>query len=202
MHVLFFVCGCLYGDLYIKENLENWISLFAELELDKQEHIQCRWTQVPGRQDGLSTEQQPEERDPGVTWWWDLSANRITPIPLRHPYLMAQHGWGSWALYLGVHYQIECSACFHPPVCGHHQKMNCLVFALPKCIVEQDAVTIAKHDGSFCWFVSLGIVLLLLLLQDGWRTFPQEWWRTNLVWSGCWRLSGQRRLIQGWFTWL
>lgn len=37
-----------------------------ELELHKQEHIQCRWAQVPRRQDGLSTEQQPEERDSGV----------------------------------------------------------------------------------------------------------------------------------------
>lgn len=37
-----------------------------ELELHKQEHIQCRWAQVSRRQDGLSTEQQPEERDSGV----------------------------------------------------------------------------------------------------------------------------------------
>lgn len=41
----------------------------VELELHKQEHIECRWAQVPWRQNGLSTEQQPEERDPGVARW-------------------------------------------------------------------------------------------------------------------------------------
>lgn len=41
----------------------------SELELHKQEHIQRRWAQVPRRQDGLSTEQQPEERHPGVARW-------------------------------------------------------------------------------------------------------------------------------------
>lgn len=70
-----------------------------ELELNKQEHIQRRWAQIPRRQDDLSTEQQPEERDPGVARWWDLTANRIAAIPLRHPFLIAQLGWGSWALY-------------------------------------------------------------------------------------------------------
>lgn len=40
-----------------------------ELELHKQEHIQHRWSEVPWRQDDLGTEQQPEERDPGVARW-------------------------------------------------------------------------------------------------------------------------------------
>lgn len=47
--------------------LTQWDLFFcAELELDKQEHIERRWTQVPRRQD-LGAEQQPEERHPGAT---------------------------------------------------------------------------------------------------------------------------------------
>lgn len=82
-----------------------------ELELHKQEHIQCRWAQVSRRQDGLSTEQQPEERDSGVAWWWVFTANRIAAIPPKQPFLIAlSEAVGRANLHLGLdNYQLSYS---------------------------------------------------------------------------------------------
>lgn len=55
--------GCASSRMFRKRPLP---SFFVELELHKQEHVQRRRAQVPRRQNCLSTEQQPEEGDPGV----------------------------------------------------------------------------------------------------------------------------------------